>query len=158
MRTYAPCGQTPVLQQDCKYTHLSAIAAISPQGEMISHIQENSFDGTAIVIFLQCLLATFKKDIHLIWDGAKIHCGDAVKNFLATDIQAKRLHLYRIPPYSPELNPTEQLWNHAKNVQLKNLFSKNISQLKQNVQKALANIQLKKHTIQAFFNHPKVTF
>jgi hypothetical protein len=45
LRTYAPCGQTPILQQDCKNTHLSAIAAISPTGEIVSEIREKGFDG-----------------------------------------------------------------------------------------------------------------
>lgn len=158
MRTYAPCGQTPILQQDCKYTHLSAIAVISPDGEIIADIKEDSFDGQAIVAFLRKVLDRFKKEIHLIWDGAKIHAGQAVKDFLATEPEAKRLFLYRIPPYSPELNPTEQLWNNLKNVELKNVFSKNKEELMQNLIKALYNIKQKEDTIKGFFRHPKIVF
>jgi transposase len=158
MRTYAPCGQTPVLQQDCKYTHLSAIAAISTKGEIIADIKEDSFDGQAIVDFLRKILSTFKKEIHLIWDGAKIHAGQAVKDFLVTEPEAKRLFLYRIPPYSPELNPTEQLWNNLKNVKMKNVFSKNKQELKENLEKALIKIKENQDIIQGFFRHPKVVF
>ena len=158
MRTYAPCGQTPVLQQDCKYTHLSVIAAISPAGDMVKEVIDGNFDGKIIVDFLKKLLNTFKKEIHLIWDGAKCHCGKAVKHFLATDKEAKRLFLYRIPPYSPELNPTEQLWNHAKNVVLKNTFSKNKTELRAKIDITFDNIQIKKEIIKAFFKHPKVKF
>jgi transposase len=95
-RTYAPCGQTPVIQQDCKYTHLSVIAAISPCGEMVTEIREEAFNGEAIVKFLRLLLILFKKDIHLIWDGAKIHANELVKTFLSTEPEAKRLFLYRM--------------------------------------------------------------
>lgn len=158
MRTYAPCGQTPILQQDCKYTHLSAIAAISDTGKIVSEIRENSFDSPAIIEFLRKLLHTFKKDIHLIWDGAKIHASQAVKDFLDTEPMAKRLFLYRIPPYSPELNPTEQLWNNLKNVKMKNIFSKNTKELKQHLTKAFEQIEKQTHTIKAFFRHPKVVF
>jgi transposase len=158
MRTYAPCGKTPVLQQDCKYTHLSAIAAISTNGEIITEVRRDSFDSPAIVDFLRKLLNTFKKEIHLIWDGAKIHAGQAVKDFLATEPQAKRLFLYRIPPYSPELNPTEQLWNNLKNVKLKNVFSKNKQELEDNLNKALIKVKENKCVIQSFFRHPKVVF
>lgn len=158
LRTYAPCGQTPILQQDCKYTHLSVIAAISQQGDLVSKAIQGSFDGAGIVEFLKILLKQFKKEIHLIWDGAKIHCGEAVKQFLSTDEQAKRLFLYRIPPYSPELNPTEQLWNHAKNVEMKNNFSKNKEELDSKVNTVFQKLKSKKETIEAFFKHPKVRF
>lgn len=158
MRTYAPCGQTPILQQDCKYAHLSVIAAISPAGELVQEIIDGNFDGPAIVKFLKRLLATFKKDIHLIWDGAKCHCGEAVKLFLSTEPEAKRLFLHRIPPYSPELNPTEQLWNHAKNVDLKNTFSKNKKELRDKLDIVFHNFQTKTEIIKAFFKHPKVKF
>jgi len=158
MRTYAPCGQTPIIQQDCKYSHLSVIAAISPEGEIVSDILDGNFKGEQIVKFLKKLLATFKKEIHLLWDGAKCHCGEPVKTFLATFPDAKRLFLYRIPPYSPELNPTEQLWNQAKNVVLKNVFSKDKKELRNKLNSVFDDFQLKKDTIKTFFYHPKVKF
>jgi transposase len=158
LRTYAPCGQTPILQQDCKYSHISVIAAISPKGEIVSDFLDGNFDGNAIVEFLKKVLATFKKEIHLIWDGAKCHCGEAVKTFLSTEPDAKRLFLYRIPPYSPELNPAEQLWNHAKNVQLKNVFSKNKKELLAKLGIVFDDFQQKTDIIKAFFKHPKVKF
>lgn len=158
LRTYAPCGQTPILQQDCKYSHISAIAAISPSGEIVSDFLDGNFDGNAIVKFLKKILTTFKKEIHLIWDGAKCHYGETVKTFLSTEPDAKRLFLYRIPPYSPELNPTEQLWNNAKNVQLKNVFSKNKTELLNKLNIVFDDFQQKTDIIKAFFKHPKVKF
>lgn len=158
MRTYAPCGQTPILQQDCKYSHLSVIAAISPEGKIVSDILDGNFDGEEIVKFLKKLLTTFNKQIHLIWDGAKCHCGETVKTFLATFPDAKRLFLYRIPPYSPELNPTEQLWNIAKNVEMKNAFSKSKKELRGKIDSVFDKFQDKSDTIRAFFKHPKVKF
>jgi transposase len=158
MRTYAPCGQTPVLQQDCKYAHLSVIAAISTTGSIVTDMIDGNFDGPKIVDFLRKLLEAFNKEIHLIWDGAKCHMGQAVKDFLNNDPEAKRLFLYRIPPYSPELNPTEQLWNNVKNVDLKNQFSKNKSELKEKLVKVFENIKEKTDIISAFFRHPKVVF
>jgi transposase len=158
LRTYAPRGRTPVVQQDCKYAHLSVIAAISTTGAIVSDMIDGNFDGEKIVGFLRKLLGSFRKEIHLVWDGAKCHMGQAVKDFLKSDPEAKRLFLYRIPPYSPELNPTEQLWNNVKNVELKNQFSKNKSELKEKLIKVFENIKEKTNVISAFFKHPKVAF
>jgi transposase len=66
--------------------------------------------------------------------------------------------LYRIPPYSPELNPIEQLWNNAKNVQLKNVFSKNKKELLEKINTVFEDFQDKTEIIKAFFKHPKVKF
>ena len=155
-KTYAPCGQTPVGQQDCKYSHVSVISGISPQGALIYAIQNKSFDGDAIVEFLKQVLAQFKHQIHIIWDGAKIHAGEAVKNFLTHNPEAKRLQLYRIPPYSPQLNADEQVWNHLKNVKLKNTFFKNLTVLEQNVEKAMAELVEQTDILKSFFRHPQV--
>ena len=68
------------------------------------------------------------------------------------------MFLYRSPPYSPELNPTEQVWNHAKNVELKNVFSKNKKELKLKLDKLFDNFKDKQDIIKAFFKYPKVEF
>ncbi len=63
-----------------------------------------------------------------------------------------------MPPYSPELNPTEQLWNNAKNVELKNVFSKNKTELLAKLNIVFDNLQHKSDIIKAFFKHLKVKF
>ncbi|AUD06538.1 transposase [Spirosoma pollinicola] len=45
-------------------------------------------------------------------DCASIHRGEAVKTFLKE--RPGRVHLERLPAYSPELNPTELVWNQLK--------------------------------------------
>jgi transposase len=44
----------------------------------------------------------------VIWDGAGFHPTSA-----ATSLTA-RIHLLPLPPYSPELNPVEGLWDQMK--------------------------------------------
>jgi hypothetical protein len=48
VRTYAPVGQTPIVEEWWTREHLSAISAISPEGKLYFHCQEwalNSVDG-----------------------------------------------------------------------------------------------------------------
>jgi transposase len=49
----------------------------------------------------------------LIVDGHPIHKSLAVSRFVAAT--EGRLQLFYLPPYSPEFNPDEQVWNHLKN-------------------------------------------
>lgn len=44
----------------------------------------------------------------VIWDGAGFHPTSTATNLPA------RIHLLPLPPYSPELNPVEGLWDQMK--------------------------------------------
>ena len=51
VRTYAPCGETPVLRYPY-WDHLSVISAITPDGKLYTMTQEKAFRGPAIRSFL----------------------------------------------------------------------------------------------------------
>ncbi|WP_247238004.1 IS630 family transposase, partial [Telluribacter sp. SYSU D00476] len=111
--TWAPRGQTPVLVEQAGREHLSLIAAIAPNGRIYVAGQDQSFTGEDIVWFLGKLCGRYRKrNLLVIWDGASIHGGEAVKAFLKK--RPGRVHLERLPGYSPELNPAELVWNHLK--------------------------------------------
>ncbi len=50
--------------------------------------------------------------VFIMADNAKYHHSKQVSAFLET--QAGQIMMAFLPPYSPELNPDEQVWNHAK--------------------------------------------
>jgi DDE superfamily endonuclease len=56
VRTYAPVGQTPVLQEELSRDHLSAISAISLEGKLYMMEQERAFKAEDVVRFLKHLL------------------------------------------------------------------------------------------------------
>lgn len=111
--TWAPRGKTPVLLEQAGRDHLSLIAAIAPNGRIYVAGQDQSFTGEDIVWFLNKLCGRYRKrDLLIIWDGASIHRSEAVKAFLKQ--RPGRVHLESLPPYSPELNPVELIWNQLK--------------------------------------------
>ena len=55
VRTYAPCGETPILRSPLSYDHLSVISAITPQGRLLVQMQEEAYTGEAVVGFLKHL-------------------------------------------------------------------------------------------------------
>jgi transposase len=52
----------------------------------------------------------------VIWDGSPIHRGHEIKAFLKRGA-AKRLQLFQLPGYAPDLNPDEGIWNYLKRVE-----------------------------------------
>ena len=110
VRTWAPRGQTPVLRVKLTHDHLSAISGITPDGRLCMQMQDHAYSSEDVVRFLRLLLRKLTGKLLVIWDGAPIHRGQAVKAFLRRKA-AKRLQLVQLPGYAPELNPDEGIWN-----------------------------------------------
>jgi hypothetical protein len=92
VRTYAPVGQTPILREWWTRDHLSAIAALSPEGKLYFHSQEHAIDSADVVAFLEHLLREAFGRLVIMWDGAPIHRRHLIQEFLAHGA-AQRLHL-----------------------------------------------------------------
>jgi len=156
-RTYSKKGITPIIKNRCRYSKLSLISAISERGKLIYQIRQGTFNGKAIVRFLKFLLKGKRRKIILIWDGAMVHHCKDVKQYLST-LTANRLELIKLPPYSPELNADEQVWNYLKHVQLKNHCADNLGALKEIAKCKLNELTQMPQIIKTFFKHPDVGF
>lgn len=154
--TWAPRGQTPVLVEQAGRAHLSLIAAIAPNGRIYVAGQDQSFTGEDIVWFLNKLCGRYRKrDMLLVWDGAAIHRSEAVKAFLKT--RPDRVHLERLPAYSPELNPVELVWSYLKG-RLKNQAFTSLDELTSAVREEVKHLDANHKLIKAFFNKEELGF
>jgi transposase len=148
VRTWAPRGQTPVLRVKLTHDHLSAISGITLQGRLFMQVRQNSYDGAAVVGFLRVLLRQIRGKVLVIWDGAPIHQGQAVKAFLKRGA-AKRLRLERLPGYAPDLNPDEGIWNYLKRVELKNRCCRDLADLQIELHRATERLRHKREIIRS---------
>jgi len=152
VRTYAPVGQTPILNVQLTHDHLSVIGAITAQGQLLFQMQDHSYHGADVVRFLRLLLRKLSGKLLVIWDGSPIHRGQAVKAFLARGA-AKRIHLERLPGYAPDLNPEEGFWNLLKRRELKNVCCRDLADLALEVHRAKARRRHRREAILACFAH-----
>lgn len=91
-----------------------------------------------IIKFLKELLDINKnKRVFMIWDNARIHTSKAVEEFISQ--HDEELFILYLPPYSPMLNPQENVWN-----KLKSYFYE---------YKARSTIDEIKNFISDYFNH-----
>jgi transposase len=135
VRTWAPRGQTPVLQVPLTHDHLSVISGITLDGQLFLQMQEHAYTAEGITAFLQALLDQVAGHLTVIWDGAPIHRSHVIKEFLREGA-AKRLHLERLPGYAPDLNPDEGVWNYLKRVELANVCCRDLAELTEQVRQA----------------------
>lgn len=136
--------------------HLSLIAAIAANGRVYVAGQDHAFNGDDIVWFLTKLCSRYRKrDLLIIWDGASIHRSEAVKAFLRE--RPGRVHLELLPGYSPELNPTELVWNQLKQG-LKNRVLVSLEELTTVVLEQISFLEKDPKSVQMFFHKKEVAF
>lgn len=152
VRTYAPCGQTPVLRVKLTRDHLSAIGGITVEGRIFMQMQDRSYKGPDVVRFLQILLREIAGKILVIWDGASIHRSKVIQTFLAKG-GAKRIRIERLPAYAPELNPQEGVWNLLKRVELKNVCCQDLQDLRQKLLRARERLRHRKSALSQCYAH-----
>lgn len=106
--------------------------------------------------FLSKLCSRYRKrDLLIIWDGASIHSGEAVKAFLKE--RPGRIHLERLPAYSPELNPTELVWNQLKQ-RLKNQVFLSLEDLTVTILEQISLLEKDPKLVQLFFQKKEIAF
>jgi transposase len=155
VRTYAPVGHTPIVEEWCTRDHLSAISASSPDGKLYFRSQDRALNSDDVVGFLEQLLREVPGRMLIIWDGAPIHRSHTIRELL-TNGASQRLHLERLPAYAPELNPGEALWQQLKGVELPNVCCFNLPDLRHELRDAVKRVRRKPRLIKSFFRGAKL--
>jgi transposase len=150
VKTYAPRGKTPILRPFVTRDHLAVMSGITPQGQLYTLTRAEPLTSTESVTFLFHLGRRIGGKLLVIWDGSPIHRSALVKEFLAAG-GAGYVHLEQFPPYAPDLNPDEQVWQHLKHVEMKNMCCLNLHQLSTELQLAINRLRKKPSLIQSFF-------
>lgn len=97
--------------------------------------QEEIIRGTAEFLKLYP-----NKKICIIWDNATCHKGKLMQEALSKDGLLERVHLITLPPYAPDHNPIEHVWNTVKD-KLSNNQDSNFEKTKEKFMR-LANNQI----------------
>ena len=114
-------------------------------------IQEGTVTAQVFRDFLKRLMVGAKQPIILVVDGHPIHKSKLVKTFV--EEQNGKLKLVVLPPYSPQLNPDEQVWGWVKPRVIKQL-PQNMAELKRLVMSSLRRLQKLPDVVRSFFRHP----
>jgi hypothetical protein len=130
-RYWARKGFRPIVRMQTGYANFYVYSAVCPTtGENISLFLP--WVNTAMMnTFLEYLAESLKgRFCFLVLDCAGWH--------KAKDLQIpSNIKLIFLPPYSPELNPVERLWQWLKRHSLRNRFYKDIERVMDSVQACL---------------------
>jgi transposase len=153
--TWAPVGQTPVVEATGRRFSVNMISAVGPQGEFRFMLHEGSVDGSVFKQFLSRLLVGTDKPVFVIVDGHPIHKSKLIRDFIAK--QNGKLELFILPPYSPHLNPDEQVWAHVKRRVSRQLVQ-SLDDMKRLALSALRRIQKLPALVRSLFRQPECRY
>jgi len=157
-RSWGPKGQKIYHEVTSRKGSVSAISAISNDGRLCFQVHDSGkrFNSDDIINFLSLLLANHKRrHLVVVMDRATCHTSKKVEKFIKSQ---KRLHVFFLPPKSPEYNPDEQVWSHLKYHELKSHQADTTSKLKKLTRKKLKQLSEDKRKVIGIFKKCENSF
>lgn len=153
--TWGKVGETPVVKNSGGRFSLNVISAVTPRGDMRFGFIGDRMNSARFIVFLKKLHKDAAKPILVIADNARYHHSKETQRFL--DQQDGNIRLAFLPAYSPELNPDEQVWNHAKaRLGKRSIFNKH--DMQRPLTSILRSIQKQASLIRSFFRMPDTSY
>lgn len=153
--TWSPSGETPIVKRAGARFSLNMLSAVSAQGELRFMVHEGTATAETFCTFLKRLAHGIEGNIFLIVDGHRIHRAKKVQALLK-QLDGK-ITLFFLPPYSPQLNPDEWVWNQVKQ-RIAKQPARSTAQLKAKALAALRSLQRLPETIRGFFCDPDCAY
>ena len=106
---WAKRGSRPRAVRQTQYDYLWLAGAVCPESGQSCALLLPYLDTAVLNLFLQQLSGQLEPDVValLFWDGAAFHRSQDL-------LIPENIRLWELPPYSPELNPLENLWHYLK--------------------------------------------
>jgi transposase len=148
-------GETPVVIGTGARFSLNMISAISPKGVLRFMTVRGGVGAKVFVTFLKRFILGVKRPQFLILDGHPSHRSKLVREFVEST--EGKLRIFFLPPYSPELNPDELVWNNVKNRVGRSMLAGPIDMQKR-VHSQLRWLQKNPQVVRNFFQEPHVQY
>ncbi len=118
----------------CQYTY--AYGAVSPLDGRFDSLMLPHVNGECMQLFLDEVAARYpQENILMVLDGAGWHKNQTIQ-------LPQNLRLIFLPPYSPELNPQEHVWDELREKYFHNRVFDSIDSLENQLCEALKQFEL----------------
>ncbi|HEY0942303.1 MAG TPA: IS630 family transposase [Steroidobacter sp.] len=155
-RGYAPPGQTPIVKIPARRRSLSMIAAVTNQGKVRFMIYPGGLSPQRLIEFMRRLIKDAQRKVFLILDNLNVHKAKRVREWLEEN--AHRIEVFYLPPYSPELNPTEYFNGDLKGEIQRGRPPKDVKDLKRTMLSHSRRIQKSPTRVRAYFKNKNIRY
>lgn len=114
-RAWLPKGERTVVKVNQTNEYQSYFGALNQKTFKCHAFELDWQNQETIIPAVKKLIDIYpKKKICIVWDNARFHKGKLVKEALTKGNLLERVHLINFPPYAPDHNPIEHVWNTIK--------------------------------------------
>ena len=132
---WAPKGTRPAVPLQLVREYTYAYAAVSPLDGVLESLILPDVDTDSMSLFLSTVSERHPDEaILMCMDQAGWHKAKAL-------VVPPNIRLLNLPPYSPELNPVEHLWEEIREKWFPNLVFKSITGVEDTLMDALATLE-----------------
>ena len=156
IKGYAPKGKTPVMEHTAKRFKINMISSITNRGKLRFMVYEQNMDADLFVTFLERLTESSEKKIFLILDNLRVHHSKIVKAWV--EEHQKKITLFYLPAYSPDLNPDEYLNNDFKRNVNQEKIPVNKKELTANTENFMKMLSDNPTRVANYFKHEKIAY
>jgi len=156
LRTWGLKGQTPTVKTSGQRQGINAISAVSNRGGFWYQVYTQRFNADVFIDGLKDLMGNRRKPVFIITDGHPVHKSKKVREFVAS--MKGRLSIFILPPYAPDLNPDELVWNYIRQTGTARMPLKKNESLMDRTFIDLELIAQDKALVKSFFRNASVSF
>ena len=156
VRGYGPKGMTPVLRVTSKRAHIAMASAITNEGKVRFMVYNEAMTQEKLITFMSRLIRDSGRKVYLILDNLKVHHGKKVTEWL--EAYKKKIAVFYLPSYSPELNPDEYLNGDLKTRVHCGTYAGTEADLRHKTQSFMRMLVRRPHRVKSYFHHPMVAY
>ena len=144
----APIGERAVCRRPAaRGSNISVVGALHAGGVIAFDARDGAYDGERFLMFLENkLIPKLRKGDIVFMDNVRFHKVDGIRE----SIEATGAELHYLPPYSPEMNPIEEVWSFFKNL-MRKAAARNVPKLVDALMSAM--VAVTREIAGAFFTH-----
>ena len=155
-RSYGLKGHTPVVTSSGQRQSINVISAVNASGAFWAATYTGKLNAESFLEFLKDFMKSQRGKVLLVVDGHPAHKANLIKKYIAA--LEGRLELHFLPPYSPDLNPDEFVWNYMKGTGVSKKPLKKNESLRERVEQDLKAIYEDKSLVASFFLAESVVY
>ena len=147
--TWGDKGKKTTVTTSGQRQKVNAVSAVSPTGEFKYQLYTCRMNATFFVKVLKTMVKGMQRPCFFVVDGHPSHKARIVRDYIASTKGKVELHF--IPPYAPDLNPDEFVWNQIKTHGLSKRPLRKNQSLYERVKSDLSAIKKQPHLVRSFF-------
>jgi len=155
-RTCGLKGRTPVVTSSGQRQSINVISAVNAGGAFWAATYTGKLNAESFLAFLKDFMKSQRRKVLLVVDGHPAHKANLIKPYVAK--LAGRLELHFLPPYAPDLNPDEFVWNYMKGTGVSKKPLKKNESLRERVEQDLTTIHQNRALVASFFLAESVAY